>query len=132
MKKWISYLITFLFIALLVGAALFLGGDLSSSDSSQAEGSNVPSYVLEVLHYVKEHGKAPDGYVGGRKFHNREKLLPKTEEGGKKIRYREWDVHKKVKGKNRGAERLVTGSDEQSYYTKDHYRSFIKIKENQE
>lgn len=134
MKKW-TYLLTIIFVGTLIGIALYLGdgtggNNLNFYDNSggnTARQSNVPHYVIDVLEEVRETGKAPSGYVGGRTFYNREKLLPKKEDDGKKIKYREWDVHPKVKGKNRGAERLVTGSDDNAYYTKDHYRSFTKI-----
>ncbi len=89
--------------------------------------SEVPAYALEVLKHIRNNGVAPDGYVGGREFLNREKHLRPKEEGGKRIRYSEWDVHPKVQGQNRGAERLVTGSDHSAWYTADHYKSFIKI-----
>jgi ribonuclease T1 len=89
--------------------------------------SNVPEHVLEVLEYVRQHDEAPDGYVGGREFQNREKRLPKSTVDGSKIKYREWDVNPKVKGKNRGAERLVTGSDGRSWYTDDHYKTFEQV-----
>ncbi len=89
--------------------------------------SNVPEYVLDVLAHVKQHGTAPDGYVGGRTFQNREKRLPEKDREGRKIRYQEWDVFPKVQGRNRGAERLVTGSDERAWYTGDHYRTFVEI-----
>lgn len=87
----------------------------------------VPDYVLEVLTFIRKNGEAPKGYVGGREFQNREKRLPAKASDGKKIRYSEWDVHPKVKGQNRGPERLVTGSDHSAYYTRDHYKSFVKI-----
>lgn len=129
MKKW-TYLITILFVGLFVGLALFLNNeDIGFNNDIETNDSNVPSYVIEVLHQVQTTGKTFDGYVGGRTFQNREQLLPKKEADGRKIKYKEWDVHRKIKGKNRGAERLVTGSDENAYYTKDHYRSFIKIQE---
>lgn len=80
-----------------------------------------PDYVYDVWEYVVQNGRAKRGYVGGRTFQNREKRLPLH------VKYREWDVHKKVKGKNRGAERLVTGSDKSAYYTKDHYRTFTRL-----
>lgn len=86
-----------------------------------------PAYVLEVLRHVRQNGEAPKGYVGGREFHNREKKLPINDSGGKKIRYREWDVHPKERGQSRGPERLVTGSDQSAYYTSDHYKTFQKI-----
>jgi ribonuclease T1 len=88
----------------------------------------IPSYVIEVLNYIELNQKAPEGFVGGRTFKNREGLLPKKDENGKLFFYQEWDVHLKERGKNRGAERLVTSNLGNAYYTKDHYQSFIKIK----
>jgi ribonuclease T1 len=88
----------------------------------------IPQKVYEILKYIKSNGKAMDGYVGGRVFQNREKQLPMNDNGGNKINYQEWDVNPKVNGKNRGAERMVTGSDGRSWYTTDHYRTFTEIK----
>lgn len=90
--------------------------------------SSVPAYVKEVLSYVKTYHKAPEGYVGGRRFGNYEKRLPLQTKSGEIIRYREWDVKPKVPHKNRGAERLITSSDQRAWYTPDHYESFIEIK----
>ena len=101
---------------------------LKSSKTYQASQNDVPQKALEVLAYIRKYSEAPDGYVGGRTFQNRERLLPQKDEFGEKINYREWDIYPKIKGRNRGAERLVS-SDESAYYTGDHYRSFIKIKE---
>jgi ribonuclease T1 len=101
--------------------------EVASSHSAAAR-SEIPAKVYKVLEYVKSNGKAPEGYVGGRKFGNFEKLLP-VSENGRKIKYQEWDVNPKTKGKNRGAERLVTGNNDRAYYTSDHYRSFTEIPE---
>ncbi len=90
-------------------------------------GAQAPEYVLETLQFIRRNGQAPDGYVGGREFQNKEKHLPAKGADNKKIRYSEWDVHPKVKGQNRGPERLVTGSDHSAYYSKDHYKTFLKI-----
>lgn len=87
----------------------------------------IPSKVYEVLKYIRENGIAPDGYVGGRKFGNFENLLPKKDENGRRINYQEWDVNPKYQGRNRGAERLITGSDGKAYFTKNHYKSFVEI-----
>ncbi|MFL5342761.1 MAG: ribonuclease domain-containing protein [Gemmataceae bacterium] len=85
-----------------------------------------------MLRYIDEHHHAPDRYEGGRTFHNAgrdgERELPATDAGGKVIRYQEWDVNPKEPGVNRGAERLVTGSDGSAYYTADHYRTFRKVR----
>ncbi len=86
----------------------------------------VPPNVYQVLKYVTRHGRAPEGYQGGRRFGNFERLLPEKE-AGRKIHYREWDVNPKKKNKNRGSERLVTGDNGSAYYTSDHYHSFTEI-----
>ncbi|MGI9191762.1 MAG: ribonuclease domain-containing protein [Chitinophagaceae bacterium] len=86
-----------------------------------------PDYVLKTLDYIREHQQAPDGYVGGRIFQNREKQLPTKTTNGLRIKYQEWDVHPQRAGTNRGPERLVTGDDGSAWYTADHYRSFTFI-----
>ncbi len=88
----------------------------------------IPSKVFEVLAYIRRNNRAPEGYVGGRKFGNFEKLLPQKTKAGKAIQYREWDVNPKQEGRNRGSERLVTGSDERAWFTRDHYNSFVEVK----
>lgn len=93
-----------------------------------SERQQIPQKVLKVLEYVRTNHRAPDGYEGGRKFGNFEKLLPIFDQNGKKIKYKEWDVNPKIHGKNRGKERLVTSDSDQAWYTPDHYDSFIEIK----
>lgn len=110
---------------LLIGlASCFL---LSSCKLGGENKQAVPTAAYETLDYIIEHNKAPKGYVGGRTFRNFEELLPKKMPSGKKISYKEWDIYPKIKGKNRGAHRIVTGSDKKAYYTADHYKSFIDI-----
>lgn len=92
-----------------------------------ASPSAVPPHVQETLAYVRQHGYAPPGFVGGRVFGNYEGELPRYDARRKRIEYREWDVHPKAEGRNRGAERLVTGSDGRAWYTRDHYRTFIEV-----
>ena len=96
----------------------------NSSDNNQ----NISNKVLEILDYVLKNNKAPEGYVGGRIFTNREKKLPFYDKNSVLIKYQEWDVNPKVKNKNRGTERLITGSDHSAYFTHDHYKTFTKIK----
>ena len=88
----------------------------------------IPEKVLKVLAYVDKNGKAMDGYEGGRNFGNFERLLPQTDGKGQRVKYREWDVNPRRPGVNRGAERMITGSDNHAYYTSDHYKSFKKIR----
>jgi guanyl-specific ribonuclease Sa len=91
------------------------------TNSSGLHGT-IPGFALETLQAIEaRHGDPLPGYVGGRSFQNRERKLPRG-------RYREYDVHPKVRGKNRGAERIVieqrTGK---AYYTSDHYHSFVPM-----
>ncbi|NWJ41224.1 MAG: guanine-specific ribonuclease N1 and T1 [Geothrix sp.] len=88
----------------------------------------IPVHARETLAYVRQHGYAPPGYVGGRVFGNYEGQLPRYNAKRKRIEYREWDVRPRAEGRNRGAERLVTGNDGRAWYTADHYRSFLEVK----
>lgn len=94
------------------------GPDTESSGLQEA----IPPSARDTLQALEaRHGDPLPGYVGGRTFQNRERILPRG-------RYREYDVHPKRPGKSRGAERIVidkrTGK---AYYTADHYRSFIPM-----
>ena len=82
----------------------------------------IPLSARDTLKAIEaRHGDPPPGYVGGRAFQNRERVLPRG-------RYREYDVHPKMPGKNRGAERIVVEQHTgKAYYTADHYRSFIPM-----
>jgi hypothetical protein len=121
-----------------------VGSDRAAGGSSLVENSppesrtatrprpTVPRYVLQVFEHIEKNNRAPDSYEGGREFLNLGKggdqSLPNFDANSKPIKYQEWDVHPHVPGKNRGAERLVTGSDGRAYYTSDHYRTFIRIR----
>lgn len=56
--------------------------------------------------------------IGGRRFQNREKLLPKDD-------YYECDVD--YNGDRRGVNRLIYTRDGTVYHTEDHYRSFEQL-----
>lgn len=88
----------------------------------------IPVHARETLAYIRQHGYAPPGYVGGRTFGNYEGQLPRYDARRKRIEYREWDVRARAEGRNRGTERLVTGSDGRAWYTADHYRTFLEAK----
>lgn len=96
--------------------------------ASENGNASIPQKARDVLKYIKANNEAMDGYVGGREFKNRERQLPERDAQGKPIDYQEWDVNPKVDGRDRGAERIVTGSDGRSWYTNDHYRTFTEIK----
>lgn len=97
-------------------------GRVALAESSASPALLPPRQAEEVLEAIQQrHGEPLPGYVGGRTFHNRERTLPPG-------RYREYDVHPKVPGRNRGPERVVieqrTGK---AYYTGDHYATFIPM-----
>ncbi|ULA60857.1 MAG: Putative Guanyl-specific ribonuclease Sa [Nitrospira sp.] len=99
------------------------GSVRAGPDPTQREmRDSIPSGARETLKAIEaRHGEPLPGYVGGRNFHNRERVLPRG-------RYREYDVHPKVPGKNRGAERIVINqANGKAYYTADHYRSFVPM-----
>lgn len=106
----------------------FSSQDYGAKAKVLEKNGQVPDYVIEILTYIRINNKAPANYLGGRRFYNREKRLPGLNEQNEMIYYQEWDVHKKETGKNRGPERLITSVDK-AYYTKDHYTTFILIKE---
>lgn len=74
-----------------------------------------------VLNRIDAKGAPLPGYKGGSVFKNAQGRLP--EKPG--VTYREWDVNPYTKGVNRGAERIVTGSDGSAYWTGDHYDTFL-------
>jgi guanyl-specific ribonuclease Sa len=120
-------------MALWFAAAVCLAPTAAAQEKPPAKADiklprGVPAKVAKVLRYVDENDKAMPGYEGGRNFGNFEKRLPQTDKKNRRIRYREWDVNARKQGVNRGAERLVTGSDGSAYYTRDHYKTFIKIR----
>jgi guanyl-specific ribonuclease Sa len=88
--------------------------------------------VMPVVDYVLARGEPPADHVGGRDYRNLGldggEVLPRFDAQGRLIRYREWDVNRRMPGRNRGAERLVTGSDGRVYYTNDHYATFRRIR----
>lgn len=84
--------------------------------------AEVPQKARDVLLEIeKRRGEPPPGYVGGRVFQNRERLLPRGS-------YREYDVNPKVRGRDRGAERIVIERRSgRAYYTPDHYETFVPM-----
>ncbi len=99
-----------------------------AAEGGAAAASEVPESAQQVLDYVETHnGEAPPGYVGGRPFGNYEGNLPAYDSEGNPISYREYDVNPYQQGVNRGAERIVVGSNGSAFYTNDHYTTFVSI-----
>lgn len=96
------------------------------SEKEKSVRNIIPSKVYDITDYIKTHnGAPPRGYVGGRNY------LNDARNGGQElpdgINYKEYDVNPKIKGSDRGAERLVIGDDGSIWYTNDHYKTFTRI-----
>jgi hypothetical protein len=96
---------------------------LRRADDSLSLGKAVPQKVVDTLEHVRQTGKPPAGFVGGRTFRNAEGRLPS---GG---RYREFDVDPRpLPGNTRNAERLVVDENSgRAWYTDDHYGTFTEV-----
>ena len=105
-------------------ALITQGGSVRAGPSATRQDvrDTIPPAARETLKAIEgRRGEPLPGYVGGRTFQNRERVLPRGH-------YREYDVHPKVPGKNRGAERIVIDQRSgKAYYTADHYRSFVPM-----
>lgn len=120
--------------------------NIDSDTKSVSDGNSIEELTNDekVISYVKSNHKLPDYYItkseaknqgwiaskgnlcdalpgkaiGGDKFSNREKQLPKGEQ------YYEADVNYNCG--NRGADRIVFTEDGDVWLTKNHYKSFDK------
>lgn len=118
----------------LAGGRALLGQAIGLLTREGAEtAAGIPKSALSILKAIRESGEAPGGYEGGSQFLNDGRgggqVLPAADEGGNPISYREWDVNPYQPGVDRGAQRLVTGSDGSAYYTGDHYTTFTRVPE---
>ncbi|VXC02558.1 ribonuclease domain-containing protein [Aeromicrobium sp. 9AM] len=119
----------------LVGVALIVVGvrdntahdDPSATPTSQTQaprsGQDLPEEALETIALIRSDGPFPysrDGVV----FMNREGLLPRHERGY----WHEYTVPTPGES-DRGARRIIAGRGGELYYTANHYRSFVRVKE---
>ena len=74
--------------------------------------------VLELIEHDGSFSYRQDGVV----FQNRERRLAAHPRGY----YREFTVPTPGAG-NRGARRIICGREGEAYYTRDHYRTFIRL-----
>ena len=106
------------------GAAAFLQGqDAAPERLPEIAIAELPAEARATIRLIERGGPYPyerDGTV----FHNYEKRLPRRETGY----YREYTVRTPGLA-HRGARRIVAGSSGELYYTDDHYRTFMRIRE---
>jgi RHS repeat-associated protein len=101
--------------------AMSLLGSRICPPATQA--TTIPPKAIATLNTVRQTGKPPINYAGGRVFKNRDGKLPSSG------RYREYDVDPRPpKGGHRNAERLVVDEvSGRAWYTDDHYNTFVEI-----
>jgi ribonuclease T1 len=98
-------------------------GFVAGAQAGEIAKAGLPPEAREVLARVESGGPHP-GRRDGAVFHNREGRLPARPSGY----YREYTVRTPgVSG--RGARRIVAGAQGERYYTADHYRTFLRIRE---
>lgn len=122
-------------VLFLVGIALIVIGvrdntardEPSATPTGQTQAprstQGLPDEALETIALIRSDGPFPysrDGVV----FMNREGLLPQHERGY----WHEYTVPTPGES-DRGARRIIAGRGGELYYTADHYRSFVRVKE---
>lgn len=136
MKKLLLFTTTLCCVAVLIWFQTQQKNKLSPSPHNSSKvlpkpvniNTSIPIIAIQTWEYIKEHKSTPKGYIGGREFRNREGKLPKLDKFDSRNKYLEWDIYPKQRGKNRGAERLVSLQYIKAWYTPDHYNTFIEIK----
>lgn len=127
MKLFLKQCLVFI-AALLLSCAVSAKGPTVVPDVTEVVSlAGLPPEVRQTLDLIKQGGPYPyakDGVV----FGNYEGVLPRQKRGY----YHEFTVMT-PRARNRGARRIIAGGNPQTsgeyYYTKDHYRTFQRIKE---
>ncbi len=117
-------------VLLLAALALLAGpppasarGPRRTAPISEVALSQLPPEVRDTLGNARGPGPLPhrrDGVV----FQNRERRLPPKPQG----HYREYTVPAPG-SRDRGPRRLILGRDGEAFYTADHYRTFVRVRE---
>ncbi|GHH60062.1 ribonuclease domain-containing protein [Lentzea cavernae] len=84
--------------------------------------SKLPAEAAKTWKLIEANGPFPYPRNDGVTFQNREKRLPAKDSGY----YKEYTVPTPG-SQDRGARRIVTGSEKEVFYTGDHYSSFVVV-----
>lgn len=102
----------------------------SKKDEGDSD-SKIPQKAKDALDKID---KDPDSYLEDYNGNYPFRDQPNKAKGETKIpnpniaSYKEWDINPYKYGQNRGAERIVTGSDGSAWYTPDHYKTWYQIR----
>jgi len=119
--QWRRFAWVLLGLTLLVGLGqAFWNG---ARDGNEIAVAQLPPEARQTLALIRQGGPFPYRKDGSA-FFNREGRVPSQERGY----YREYTVPTPG-SRDRGARRIVTGRGGEAWYTADHYRSFLRIRE---
>lgn len=99
-----------------------LAGDEPTPGLTERPLSELPAEATETWGLIERGGPFPYPDDDGTVFGNRERLLPAEDPGY----YHEYTVET-PRSRDRGTRRLVTGAEDEVYYTEDHYESFVRV-----
>jgi ribonuclease T1 len=115
-----------LLVALAIGYAVRASSDGGSARHTPATTtvglSTLPPQAAATVRLIEQGGPFPYPRNDGAAFHNLEHRLPAEPDGY----YHEYTVPTPG-SPDRGARRIITGSDGKFYYTGDHYQTFVRV-----
>lgn len=112
-------------------AHIFYKYELLRPHFSSCEVTNIPRAAYMALLYYEKNRQAPANFIPVRRFiGSKKENLPREDESGAPITYVESDIFPNIEGVNRGVQRIVIGSNGITYYTEDHYVTFVRITPN--
>ena len=106
-----------------VAALLAVASLAAFGFSKEIHSRDLPVEARHTLELIKSNGPFPHKQDGAT-FGNREKRLPQRALGY----YREYTV-KTPGAKDRGPRRIVAGNGGEFYYSADHYKTFMRIRD---
>ncbi len=90
-------------------------------DPPYKDGLTLAVIIAEAVNLKPYNGLQVGQISGGGVFTNSEGYYPQQDDQGNPVTYQEYDIQR-YKGRNRGPERIIVGSDGSTYYTSNHYR----------
>jgi ribonuclease T1 len=127
-KQWTGRAIALLLAMVTLVTVLMMGGTPALARTAPSASfpviayNRLPAEAQQTIVLIQKGGPFPYPQKDGTVFGNFERRLPKAARGY----YREYTVP--TPGiRHRGARRIVTGSQQEYYYTGDHYKSFALV-----
>ena len=81
---------------------------LSANKNGKKKNIHIPEYVYEILVYIRTHNNAPKDICRWKNLSQQNVICLRLKLMEVVSDTEEWDVHPKVRGQNRGPERLIT------------------------